>query len=59
VVRVLTEKTSCGNVPKYGQIIFKSEAFIRLVLNRQRIVKIIIGHYQIWLRKYVSRPNND
>jgi hypothetical protein len=59
VVRVLMEKTSGDNVPMYGRIIFKSEVFVRLVLNGQRLVKITVGYRQIWLRKYVPRPIND
>ena len=59
VVRVLMEKTSGGNAPMYGRIIFKSEAFVRLVLNGERLVKIAIGHRWIWLRKYVPRPTNN
>uniref|UniRef100_A0ACD5V2J3 Uncharacterized protein n=1 Tax=Avena sativa TaxID=4498 RepID=A0ACD5V2J3_AVESA len=59
VVRVLMEKTSGGNAPMYGRIIFKSEAFIRLVLNGQRLIKITLGLRQIWLRKYAPRPTND
>uniref|UniRef100_A0ACD5T7I6 Uncharacterized protein n=1 Tax=Avena sativa TaxID=4498 RepID=A0ACD5T7I6_AVESA len=58
VVRVLMEKTPGGSAPMYGRIIFKSEAFVRVVLNGERLVKITIGHRQIWLRKYVPRPTN-
>ncbi|KQJ93860.1 hypothetical protein BRADI_3g07100v3 [Brachypodium distachyon] len=58
VVRVLMEKTVGGTVPMYGRIIFKSEAFVGLVLNGERLVKITIGYRQIWLRKYVPRPAN-
>jgi hypothetical protein len=53
------EKTSSGNAPMYGRIIFKSEAFVRLVLNGQRLVKITVGYREIWLRKYVPRPTNN
>ncbi|CAM0948424.1 unnamed protein product [Alopecurus aequalis] len=59
VVRVLMEKTSGGNAPMYGRIIFKSEAFVKLVLNGERLVKIAFGDRQLWLRKYVPRPTND
>ncbi|VAH85230.1 unnamed protein product [Triticum turgidum subsp. durum] len=56
VVRVLMEKTKGGLMPMYGRIIFKTEAIVKLVLNGERLVKISIGHRQIWLRKYVPRP---
>uniref|UniRef100_A0A0E0EWA5 RRM domain-containing protein n=2 Tax=Oryza TaxID=4527 RepID=A0A0E0EWA5_9ORYZ len=56
VVRVLMEKTAGGSQPMYGRIIFRSEAFVQLVLNGERLVKISIRHRQIWLRKYVPRP---
>uniref|UniRef100_J3N1C3 RRM domain-containing protein n=1 Tax=Oryza brachyantha TaxID=4533 RepID=J3N1C3_ORYBR len=56
VVRVLMEKTSGGSQAMYGRIIFRSEAFVQLVLNGERLVKITIRHRQIWLRKYVPRP---
>ncbi|KQJ95672.1 hypothetical protein BRADI_3g18480v3 [Brachypodium distachyon] len=58
VVRVLMEKTTGAIAPMYGRIIFKSEAFLGLVLNGKRLVKITIGHRQIWLRKYVPRTAN-
>nr|CAB3483976.1 unnamed protein product [Digitaria exilis] len=57
IVRVLMEKTR-GKPPMYGRIIFKSEAFVSLVLNGEPLVKIAIGHRQIWLRKYTPRPHN-
>ncbi|OEL18048.1 hypothetical protein BAE44_0020933 [Dichanthelium oligosanthes] len=41
-----------------SMIIFKSEAFVSLVLNGEPLVKITIGHRQIWLRKYIPRPHN-
>lgn len=41
----------------YGRIIFKSEAFVSLVLNGEHTVKITIGYRQIWLRKYIPRPH--
>ena len=50
------EKTKGGLMPMYGRIIFKTEAIVKLVLNGERLVKISIGHRQIWLRKYVPRP---
>ncbi|XBI32494.1 hypothetical protein VPH35_055937 [Triticum aestivum] len=56
VVRVLMEKTKGGLMPMYGRIIFKTEAIVKLVLNGERLVKISIGHREIWLRKYVPRP---
>uniref|UniRef100_A0A0D9YCA2 RRM domain-containing protein n=1 Tax=Oryza glumipatula TaxID=40148 RepID=A0A0D9YCA2_9ORYZ len=52
VVRVLMEKTAGGSQPMYGRIIFRSEAFVQLVLNGERLVKVTIRHRQIWLRKY-------
>ncbi|RLN09165.1 hypothetical protein C2845_PM11G11450 [Panicum miliaceum] len=58
VVRVLMEKTTGGTPPMYGRIIFKSEAFVSLVLNGEPLVKITVGHRQIWLRKYIPRPHN-
>ncbi|XP_073351821.1 uncharacterized protein [Aegilops tauschii subsp. strangulata] len=57
VVRVLMEKTKGRHMPMYGRIIFKTEAIVKLVLNGERLVKISIGHHQIWLRKYVPRPS--
>ena len=58
VVRVLMEKTTGGNVPMYGRIIFKTEAIVRLVLNGERLVKISIDDRVMCLRKYISRPTN-
>ncbi|PAN03568.1 hypothetical protein PAHAL_1G000800 [Panicum hallii] len=58
IVRVLMEKTTGGTPPMYGRIIFKSEAFVSLVLNGEPLVKITVGHRQIWLRKYIPRPHN-
>ncbi|CAN6247592.1 unnamed protein product [Urochloa humidicola] len=58
IVRVLMEKTTGGIPPMYGRIIFKSEAFVSLVLNGEPLVKITIANRQIWLRKYIPRPNN-
>jgi hypothetical protein len=52
------EKTTGGTPPMYGRIIFKSEAFVSLVLNGEPLVKITVGHRQIWLRKYIPRPHN-
>ncbi|KAG0531172.1 hypothetical protein BDA96_04G001000 [Sorghum bicolor] len=58
IVRVLMEKTTTrGTPPMYGRIIFKSEAFVSLVLNGEHTVKITIGYRQIWLRKYIPRPH--
>jgi hypothetical protein len=58
IVRVLMEKTTGGAPPMYGRIIFKSEAFVSLVLNGEPLVKITIAQRQIWLRKYIPRPQN-
>ncbi|KAF7087503.1 hypothetical protein CFC21_090687 [Triticum aestivum] len=58
VVRVLMEKTTRGNMPMYGRIIFKTEAIVRLVLNGERLVKISIDDHVMCLRKYISRPTN-
>ncbi|CAL4935894.1 unnamed protein product [Urochloa decumbens] len=58
IVRVLMEKTTGGKPPMYGRIIFKSEAFVSLVLNGEPLVKITIANRQIWLRKYIPRPHN-
>ncbi|RLM79834.1 hypothetical protein C2845_PM12G00430 [Panicum miliaceum] len=58
IVRVLMEKTTGGTPPMYGRIIFKSEAFVSLVLNGVPLVKVTVGHRQIWLRKYIPRPHN-
>ncbi|KAF7076737.1 hypothetical protein CFC21_081349 [Triticum aestivum] len=58
VVRVLMEKTTGGNMPTYGRIIFKTEAIVNLVLNGERLVKISIDHREIWLRKYIPRVTN-
>uniref|UniRef100_A0A0D9XIA4 Uncharacterized protein n=1 Tax=Leersia perrieri TaxID=77586 RepID=A0A0D9XIA4_9ORYZ len=57
VVRVLMEKTIGGSPPMYGRvIIFRSKAFVHLVLNGKRLTKISIRNRQIWLRRYVPRP---
>nr|CAB3483974.1 unnamed protein product [Digitaria exilis] len=44
IIHVLMEKTTRGKPPMYGRIIFKSEAFVSLVLNSERLIKIAIGH---------------
>jgi hypothetical protein len=49
------EKAKPGAQPMYGRIIFKSEAFLSLVLNGEELVKISIDNRQFWLRKYVPR----
>ncbi|KAF8674736.1 hypothetical protein HU200_048017 [Digitaria exilis] len=58
IVRVLMEKTMRGKPPMYGRIIFKSEAFVSLVLNGEPLVKIAIGYRQLSLRKYILHPHN-
>ncbi|KAJ1258842.1 hypothetical protein BS78_10G106300 [Paspalum vaginatum] len=58
IVRVLMEKTTGGGQPLYGRIIFKSEAFVNLVLNGEQRVTIIIRGREVWLRKYIPRPHN-
>ncbi|KAM3317924.1 hypothetical protein ACQJBY_035569 [Aegilops geniculata] len=58
VVRVLMEKTTGGNMPMYGRIIFKTDAVVKLVLNGERLVKISIDHREMWMRKYIPRPTN-
>ncbi|KAI4964475.1 hypothetical protein ZWY2020_005685 [Hordeum vulgare] len=58
VVRVLMEKTTRGNMPMYGRIIFKTEAIVKLVLNGERLVRISIDHREMWLRKYIPRVTN-
>ncbi|CAN6243891.1 unnamed protein product [Urochloa humidicola] len=58
IVRVLMEKTTGCTPPMYGRIIFKSEAFVSLVLNGEPLVKITIANRQIWLRKYIPRSHN-
>ncbi|CAN6351617.1 unnamed protein product [Urochloa humidicola] len=58
IVRVLLEKTK-GMPPMYGRIIFRSEAFVSLALNGEERVAIFIRDREIWLRKYIPRPNNN
>ncbi|TKW28309.1 hypothetical protein SEVIR_3G306200v4 [Setaria viridis] len=58
IVRVLMEKTTGGTPPMYGRIIFKRPAFVSLVLNGEEHVYIFIRDREIWLRKYIPRPNN-
>ncbi|PUZ66937.1 hypothetical protein GQ55_3G389400 [Panicum hallii var. hallii] len=58
IVRVLLEKTTGGTAPMYGRIIFKSEAFVSLVLNGEDRAAIFIRDREIWLRKYIPRPHN-
>ncbi|KAL6848460.1 hypothetical protein ACP4OV_021754 [Aristida adscensionis] len=58
IVRVLMEKTTGGQPPMYGRIIFKKEAFVSLVLNGEDLVKISIRDRQFWVRKYIPRPQN-
>ncbi|CAL4892514.1 unnamed protein product [Urochloa decumbens] len=59
IVRVLLEKTNGGMPPMYGRIIFRSEAFVSLALNGVERVSIFIRDREIWLRKYIPRPNNN
>lgn len=59
IVRVLMEKTIGGAQAMYGRIIFKSEAFVSLVLNGEQLVKVTINYRQIWLRRYIPRTNNN
>ena len=42
----------------YGRIIFKSEAFVSLVLNGEELVKVSIDGRQFWLRRYIPRVQN-
>jgi hypothetical protein len=58
IVRVLMQKTTGGALPSYGRIIFKSEAFVSLVLNGEKLVVITINSREIWLRRYVPRSQN-
>ncbi|KAJ3681845.1 hypothetical protein LUZ60_014418 [Juncus effusus] len=55
IERVMMERTPPGGTPMYGRIVFKSESFIRLVLNGERVLKFTINGRQLWARKYVPR----
>jgi hypothetical protein len=57
IVRVLMEKTSGGAQSMYGRIIFKSEVFVSLVLNGEKLVSVTINNHKIWLRRYIPRNN--
>ncbi|KAJ3696095.1 hypothetical protein LUZ60_001472 [Juncus effusus] len=53
--RVMMERTPLGGSPMYGRIVFKTESFIGLILNGERVVKFNINGRQLWARKYVPR----
>ncbi|KAJ1698377.1 hypothetical protein LUZ63_006889 [Rhynchospora breviuscula] len=53
--RVMMERTPPGGTPMYGRIVFKSDTYISLVLNGERVVKYNINGRQLWARKYVPR----
>ncbi|EES09296.1 hypothetical protein SORBI_3005G042600 [Sorghum bicolor] len=59
IVRVLMEKTTGCAQPMYGRVIFKSKAFVSLVLNGVHRAPLFIGGREIWLRAYVPRRGSD
>ena len=58
IVRVLMEKTTGRVQPMYGRVIFKSKAFVSLVLNGVEHASLFIGGREIWLREYIPRSMN-
>ena len=59
IVRVLMEKTTGGAQPMYGRVIFKSKAFVSLVLNGVKRASLFIGGREIWLREYIPRNSSN
>ena len=53
------EKTTGCAQPMYGRVIFKSKAFVSLVLNGVDRAPLFIGGREIWLRAYVPRRGSD
>jgi len=54
------EKTTGGAQPMYVRVIFKSKAFVSMLLNGKGRASIFIGGREIWLREYIqhNRSNN-
>jgi len=59
IVRVLMEKTTGGAQPMYGRVIFKSKAFVSMLLNGKGRASIFIGGREIWLREYIQRNRSN
>ncbi|KAG0528808.1 hypothetical protein BDA96_05G044700 [Sorghum bicolor] len=59
IVRVLMEKTTGRAQPMYGRVIFKSKAFVSLMLNGVKHASLFIGGREIWLREYIPRNSNN
>jgi len=43
----------------YGRVIFKSKAFVSLVLNGVDRASVFIGGREIWLREYIPRNSSN
>jgi hypothetical protein len=43
----------------YGRVIFKSKAFVSLMLNGVKHASLFIGGREIWLREYIPRNSNN
>ena len=59
IVRVLMEKTTGGAQPMYVRVIFKSKAFVSMLLNGKGRASIFIGGREIWLREYIQRNRSN
>ncbi|CAL9125230.1 unnamed protein product [Musa textilis] len=52
---VLLEKTSPGQPPTYGRLVFRNASAIARVLNGQQTAKFIINGRHLWARMYTPR----
>nr|CAB3484231.1 unnamed protein product [Digitaria exilis] len=56
VAKVLMEKTSPGEAPTYGRVVFRQAATVAAVLRGRPMVKLVVNGRDLWARKYVPRP---
>ncbi|KAF8668305.1 hypothetical protein HU200_052361 [Digitaria exilis] len=56
VAKVLMEKTSPGDAPTYGRVVFRRAAMVAAVLRGRPMVKLVVNGRDLWARKYVPRP---
>ncbi|THU55225.1 hypothetical protein C4D60_Mb11t04330 [Musa balbisiana] len=52
---VMMERTSPGQLPMYGRLVFRNASTIARVLNGQRRAKFIINGRHLWARMYTPR----
>ncbi|OEL20808.1 hypothetical protein BAE44_0018173 [Dichanthelium oligosanthes] len=56
ITKVMMEKTSAGELPSYGRVVFRGAATTAAVLGGRPLVKLMVNGRHMWARKYVHRP---